>query len=540
MSAAAMIATWGAALLALSALAAWGQPGPLPRLEQVQGRCHLMVDGEPYLALAGQAHNSSATNREDIERACKAVAAIHGNTLIIPSYWELVEPQPGQFDFSLVDEVIAAARHHGLRVVLQWFATWKNGEMNYTPEWVKRDRAQHRRARGLWGEELNVISPLSRATRAADARAFAALLQHIGAVDQAQRTVIMVQVENEPGLMGTDRDYSQAANRLFNGGVPQSLMSYLEQHRDALSASMRAAWGGNGFRRCGTWSEVFGGLAAEAFSAWHIARYIDRVAAAGKKAYPLPMYVNAWLVEAHVERPGRWPSGGPTEHVLDIWKAAAPHIDLIAPDIYYPKYYENAVHYARPDNPLFVPEVNFLPFFGAFAFMTFADFNGICFSPFGIDDALDGEQLHPRAAEFEDTYRVLRPLLPLIARCQYTGKLHSIIQGVGRGEGWAHAIPLASNTVAAMIEFTVAFDPERGRGRGIVMELGPDDFIFAGAGFKVTFRELRGPLREAKIAWVEEGAFEGERWVPQRRWSGDEAQVRLPEQATIVRVRLAQ
>jgi len=499
-----------------------------------------MVDDRPFLALAGQANNSSATNAEDIERVCKSVAGIHGNTLIIPTYWELIEPQPGKFDFHLVDEVVNAARRHGLRLVLSWFATWKNGEMNYAPEWVKRDRGKYRRVVGMRGEEMNVISPLSRATRDADARAFSAMMRHIREIDEAHRTVLMMQVENEPGLLGgTDRDYSKEANRLFNAAVPAELMSYLKQRRDHLTVGLRQQWSQAKFRSSGTWAQVFGRMAPEAFSAWHIARYVDAVAAAGKQAYALPMYANAWLIEPHTERPGRWPSGGPTEHVLDIWKAGAPHLDLIAPDIYYPKYYDSAAVYTRPDNPLFVPEVNPLPFFGALAFMTFCEFNGICFSPFGIDGAVEGDAVSPNFAEFEDTYRVLAPLLPMIARYQYTGKLHSVIQGVSRGENWALDIHLGGDKVAALVEFTMMFNPERGRGGGLILELAPDDYVVAGRGFKINFRELEGPLRDSQLLSVEEGTFEGEKWVPTKRLAGEDLRVSLPQQSKILRVRLA-
>lgn len=512
---------------------------PIPRLDHTDGRFRLMVDGQPYLALAGQAHNSSGSNAEDIERVCRSVAGIHGNTLFIPLYWELIEPKPGQFDFRLVDEIIQAARRHGLRLVLQWFATWKNGEMNYTPAWVKLDRARFQRVIGMRGEEMNIISPLSTATCDADARAFAAVMRHIRQIDETERTVIVMQVENEPGFLGSDRDYSTEATRLFDGKVPAGLMSYLRAHRDHLTLSMRRQWAESKFRQSGTWTQVFGRMAPEAFSAWHIARYINTVAAAGKKAYPLPMYANAWLIEPHGERAGRWPSGGPTEHVLDIWKGGAPHLDFIAPDIYYPKFYDIATIYTRRDNPLFVPEVNYQPYFGALAFMMFATFNGICFCPFGIDNAIEGDAVNPIAAEFEDSYRVLTPLLPLILRYQYTGKLHGVIQGLASGENWALDVHLADQTVAALIEFTVMLDPEHGRGCGMIIELGPDDFVVAGRGFKVNFRELQGPLRDAQLLSVEEGTFEGEKWVPSKRLNGDELRVALPPKGQILRVRVA-
>jgi len=249
------------------------------------------------------------------------------------------------------------------------------------------------------------------------------------------------------------------------------------------------------------------------------------------------MYVNAWLVEPGAERAGRWPSGGPTEHALDVWKAAAPHIDLLAPDIYYPKYYQVCAEYTRPDNPLFVPEVNSLSYFAANAFITFATFNGLGFSPFAVDGMIEGGALAATATDLEDTYRVLRPLLPLIARYQYTGRLHAIVQGVAQGEDWAYAIRIGGRR-AVRVEFTSPFSLDRGRGRGMLIELAPNDIVVVGAGFKMLFRELDGPPRDAALLSIEEGTFDGDRWVTERRLNGDERHVTLPEKARILRVRL--
>ena len=510
---------------------------PMPRIERAGNQYRLLVDGQPFLMLGGQAHNSSASSAQDLEPFWRSMVGIHGNTAEVPLYWELIEPEAGRFDFHLVDEIIAGARRNGLRLVFLWFATWKNGDMDYTPEWVKRDSAKYKHVVGALGEEMWIISPLCQAARAADARAFAALMQHIRNIDESDRTVIMMQVENETGLVGTDRDYSEQATRLFRGAVPAELMAYLGKNRDDLSASLKAAWGGSNFRASGAWTEVFGDLAPEAFSAWHVARYVEAVAAAGKQAYPLPLYVNDWLVEGSEARAGNWPSGGPTVHVLDIWKAAAPHIDVLAPDIYYPKFFDVAAEYTRPDNPLFVPETNSLPYFAANALLTFAYFNGFGFSPFGIDNFVENGAVAPAAAELEDLYRVLRPLLPLIAHYQYTGKLHPVLQGIAQGEDRAYAVRL-SNKLAGSVEFTGKYDPEKARGRGLIIELGPDDFVVAGARFKVKFRELEGPPRDAEFLTLEEGTFEGERWVPSRRLNGDELHVELPEQSKILRARL--
>jgi hypothetical protein len=533
------VARLACGLLALVALPVAGiaqtAARPIPSIEKKGESFRLLVDGSPYLMLGGQVHNSDTANADDLNKALDVLASWHSNTAEVPLYWEAIEPKQGQFDFSSVDLAIQAARKRELHLVFLWFGTWKNGESHYTPEWVKRDKQKYARVLGPRGEETEIISPLSRAAMEADSHAFTALLQHIKSVDEAERTVLMVQVENEPGLVGTDRDYSQAADRQFDGPVPKELLSFLESHRQQLSAPMSAVWSKS--PKSGTWKQVFGELAPESFSAWLVSNYINTVATAGKHQYPLPMYVNVWLIEG-VERPGRWPSGGATVNVLDVWKAAAPSIDILAPDIYYPKFYDVAAQYTRPDNPLFVPETNFNPYFVAFAYTTFGHFNGIGFSPFGIDDVLKGGAPAAIGALFEDTYSVLRPMLPIIARYQYTGKLHPVLQGLANGEDWKQSIRVGDR-LAANIDFTAAFDPAKGRASGMIIELAPDDFVVMGTGFDVTFREMEGPLRDAQLISIEEGTFHGEQWMPSRRLNGDERHVSLPDKSTILRVRVA-
>jgi hypothetical protein len=535
----AKVAPLACGLLTLAAFtaAATAQPAsrPIPTIEKKAGAVRLLVDGSPYLMLGGQVHNSDTANADDLNKALDVLASWHANTAEVPIYWEAVEPQPGQFDFRSVDLAVQAARKRELHLVFLWFGTWKNGESHYVPEWVKRDKQKYTRVLGPRGEETEIISPLCRAAMEADARAFAALLQHVKSIDESERTVLMVQVENEPGLVGTDRDYSQTASHLFEGPVPTELLSFLESHRTQLSAPLASVWGKS--PKSGNWKQVFGEMAPEAFSAWLVSNYINTVATAGKHEYPLPMYVNVWLIEG-VERPGRWPSGGATVNVLDVWKAAAPAIDILAPDIYYPKFYDVAAQYNRPDNPLFVPETNFNPYFIGFAYTAFGSFNGIGFSPFGIDDVLKGGAPAAIGAGFEDTYSVLRPMLPLIARFQYTGKLHPVLQGLANGEDWKESIRVGDR-LAANIDFTAAFDPAKGRACGMIIELAPDDFVVMGTGFDVTFREMEGPLRDAQLISIEEGTFQGDQWVASRRLNGDERHVSLPEKSTILRVRVA-
>jgi hypothetical protein len=512
---------------------------PIPRIDRVEGRFRLLVDGEPFVVLGAQAHNSSASERAALARFFEGVKALGANTAEAPVYWELLEPEPGRYDFRLVDELVGQARRAGVRVVLLWFASWKNGEMHYAPAWVKRDTSTYRRVVGPGGDEREILSPTCAAARDADARAFSALMRHLRATDEAERTVILVQVENETGLMGTDRDYSEEATRLFRSPVPGTLTRYLSEHRGALAPIFDATWAKAGRPAAGTWSELFGEMAAEAFSAWHVGRYADAVAAAGKEAYPLPLYVNAWLINPGDERAGRWPSGGPTLHVLDVWKAAAPHVDFLAPDFYQPKVEEIAALYARPDNPLFVPEIALQPHYAVFAFPILARFDGLGIAPFGVEAPGEGNPADG-FREYARVYRVLKPLLPLVARQQGRGKLHAIVQGVEPRQ-----VLRIGSRVALVASFPRPYDLRSAVGGALTVQMAPDDLVVAGCGIDFVVRDLEAPLVDPHqwatrqpVLSIDEGTFEGETWVPGRRLNGDERWVRLPEEGAILRVRL--
>ena len=534
-----------ATLLALGA--AGGRPvftagpgKPVPALERApDGHVRLLVDGQPFLMLGAQAHNSSASDLAAMARFFDGIAELGANTAEAPVYWELVEPEPGQFDFRLVDALVERARAAHVRLVLLWFASWKNGEMQYAPAWVKRDRATYARVVGPGGDQRDILSPFATAARDADAAAFAALMRHLRSIDESTRTVILVQVENETGLLGADRDYSPEANRQFALPVPDELTAFLGRNRASLAPALDQAWAAAGRRTSGTWTDVFGRMAAEAFSAWHIARYVDHVAAAGKREDRLPMYANAWLVNPGDERAGRWPSGGPTDHVLDVWKAAAPHIDLLAPDFYQPKVERIAALYARPDNPLLVPEIALRAHYAAFAFPILARFDGLGVAPFGVEGRADGEAAEGMQAYARD-YRLLRPLLPLLAKYQGTGRLQAIVQDVDPRQ-----VLSVGPRVRLVASFPKRYDPGGSIGAGLVVELAPDDLVVAGADIDFVVRDLDARLVDPHqwasrqpILSVEEGTFDQDRWVPGRRLNGDERWVRLGPDGSILRVRL--
>jgi len=514
-----------------------GQTGT-PALVMKDGVADLMVDGQPFIILGGQAGNSGASNLADVDRVYSVLNQIHANTAEIPISWNLLEPQPGKYDYSLVDGAIEHARTHKLHLIFLWFGTTKNATLSYVPSWIKIDRTKYFRVRNAYGRETEAISPFCVAALKEDQTAFSGLMNHIKEFDGRDHTVLMMQVENETGMLGTDRDYSSEGSRYFEEQVPSEVIDYVQGHKASLRRPLQAALAAPQAHTRGTWTEVFGDAAPEAFSAWAVSRYVDAVASAGKAAYGLPMYVNVALMNTGSVRPGDWPSGGPAPNVIDIWKAVAHHIDILAPDIYRVDFPEIAQIYARKDNPLYIPETGLGPYYAPYVFTTLAEFGGIGFAPFGVGRRSPDGQLGPAASAFEENYQVLEPLLPLIVNGRHRGTLFPIVLNMYRHE--SVAIPLG-DSLDAVVHFdeTFAADPNAHRAGGIIVKLTKDQYVVAGEGFHVEFVELRGPRRNAEFISIEKGTFNDGVWVREQALNGDEESVTLrPHNPSILLVKL--
>ena len=497
---------------------------PPARIVSKDGKYSLQVHGKPFLILGAQIHNSSAWP-ERLETVWPQITALGANTVEAPVYWEALEPQPGHFDFTNVDALLVGARRHGLHVILLWFGSWKNGTMDYVPEWIKQDETRFPRIRDKAGNPINSLSPHGMRTLEADQRAFRALLAHLRETDQ-QGTVILVQVENEAGTLGAGRDYSPQSNVLFAGSVPDALTARLKQPP-------------------GTWSAVFGAEAAEAFNAYHIATYINAVAAAGKAEYDLPMYINVWAREGGFERPGEtYPSGGATSNMIAIWKAAAPAIDLLALDNYQQNSERNRAlcrTYARPDNPLLVPETGGSVVFARYMFRTLAEFGALGFAPFGVDQ--DKPELDPRLRSMAANFHLLRGAIPLLTASQQAGTLHASIED----ELVANEL-IRLKTLDALVTFGTANALEvlsaknalERHGRLLLIESSANEVFLIGFQARVQFRRKpNGANGSARFLSVEEGSFDDTQWKPLRRWNGDEifGGLSLPASGGILRVK---
>jgi len=510
---------------------------PLPALRKAGRAVQMIVDGKPYLMLAGELHNSSASSPAYMRPIWEKLAGLHLNTVIGTASWELVEPVEGRFDFSAVDSEIAEARRHGMRLVLIWFGTWKNASSSYVPMWVKRDPNRFPVARtksgkpGFMGLPIDALSPLGEATIAADAKAFRALMRHIREVDP-RHTVIMVQVENETGLLGDSRDRSAAAEAAWAKPVPPELMNYLAEHKATLLAELIRVWGTQGFKTSGTWAEVFGtdAFADEIFMAWFVGRDVNKVAEAGKAELAIPMYANAWLgPQPKQDLPGQYPSGGPVTGMLDVWRAAAPKLDLFAPDIYVADFQGVCAGYVRSGNPLFIPEARAsLPNL----FWAVGHHGALGYSPFGIEDLHDFKPLGA-------AYETLAGLAPLLLKAQAEGKVTAVIEGnaasvtafeeatgLGVRFGGLRALFAAPASKkdqqkdlapAPVTDEDFSIRPAKdARGFALAIETAPHEFVIVGSGLMLT-------SARAHIGTIDEGRFEDGKWQPGRRLNGDES-----------------
>jgi beta-galactosidase GanA len=512
------IVTIAGAVAALACGPVSAAPSDLPHIVTQNGRHALIVDGKPFLMLGAQVNNSS-NYAAALPNVWPTIEKLGANTVEVPVAWEQIEPVEGKFDFSFLDTLLKQARAHDKHLVILWFGTWKNTNANYTPAWVKLDPKRFPRMTNLKGQMHYALTPLGTNTLAADKNAFAHLIQHLKEAD-GQNTVLMVQVENESGSYGLARDHSPQADKLFAGPVPAVL--------------------GAKVGKKGTWSQVFGKDAEAAFNAWYVASYIDQVAAAGKAIKPLPMYVNAALPN-HPDvwqDPNSYSSGGPLPQVLDVWKAAAPHIDVLAPDIYNSDHHDYLGfldQYGRPDNALFVPETGNKKEFARYFFPAMGR-GTIGFSPFGMDETgywnfpLGAARLDDGTLDaFALNYRLFGQLVHVWPALALTGKTWGVAEPTDPAAKHEQVIDLGRwKATVSFGRDQFAFAAPKGNdypsGGAVIAQIGPDEYLVTALRARVQIELANAaPGELLQIVRTEEGHYDADgKWVFDRMWNGDQ------------------
>lgn len=504
-----------------------------PHLEKRGEVTQLIVRGEPYLVLACELGNSNSSSRAYLEPYWEPLKQAGINTVLAVIGWEQVEPEEGEFDFTLVDNLITDARAHDLKLMLLWFGSWKNGMSSYHPKWVKNDNDRFPLAMTKEGRELPILSVFGQNTWEADSKAFGAMMQHLKEIDSVDQTVLMVQIENEVGLHGYSRDYSPAANQAYAGPVPEELISYLVNHRDQLLPETLEAWQKGGFRTSGTWEEVFGKgyRTDEIFMAWYYASYLDKIAAAGKEVYPLPAFVNAWIVQPEDVRPGNYPSGGPQAQNHDIWRAAAGHIDILCPDIYLSDFPGILRMYSRSGNPVFIPESRAGQNGAANAAYAIGAMGAIGYSPFGFDRSVTS----PMNSTFSAFYRKAAAVSKILLDAQASGKIRAAWLKGSDPEKFKDEVVLGDYRILFELvssgmrkggapQLTGGTYSPDAIGYAIVVQE-EEGYLFLGSNVRITFLPADGN-GIVGLGKVTEGDFNDGEWVEGRWLNGDEIQLR--------------
>ena len=527
-----------------------------------------LVQGKPFFPVGGQAHNSTSYVLEDLQITFDAVKKMNGNSVAITICWDRFEPTEGQYDRKYVTDIIDAARQADLKVALLWFGSWKNGIMSYAPAWVKQDTKRFKRVLSSDGRPVFNLSCHCEANVTADAKAFAALCAILRDYDGDTQTVYALQVENEAGHFGgARRDFQPEATQAFNGAVPEKLIAYMQVHPGHL---LETYWQKAGGKTEGSWCEVFGRFGAEAFSAYTVASYIERVAAAGKAEYSdLFMYVNVALDGNRKgedwEIPGvSYFCGVPVPKVRDIYYCVCEHIDALCPDDYKTetlRHRETLEDYANPQLgwPLYVPESGLSAVNSAHMMYATGDLGCLGYHIFGVESCLDSEgNLRPEAEDVARSFLMLKNMAPLIQRYRGTDRMRAIYQYTGetsmllemdhykcyvsfvglKAYQWGNVGSDFRHPDVAKNFGRNVFDYQAEKGRGILVQTNDDEFYLVGHGCHLFFNEyepmdgaisnhqLNPTLQCTTTEYIDvtEGHFDDEgNYVVDRVRSGDES-----------------
>ncbi len=493
----------------------------LPHLQKKGKTTELIVNGKPFIMLGGELGNSSASTIENMKPIWSKLNAMHLNTVLVPVYWELLEKEKGHFDYNLLKQLITEARKHQTKIVFLWFGSWKNSMSSHAPSWVKLNQETYPRAKDDKNQSQEILTPFSDNNLQADLKAFEKLMTFIKAFDSNEQTVIMIQVENEIGMLPSARDYHPLANEAFKKEVPATLLNYLSQNREGLAPELLERWKKNGFKTTGNWEDIFGKSLQtdEIFMAWYFAKFTNTITEAGKKIYPLPMFVNAALNRPGKEPGSGYPSAGPLPHIIDVWKAAAPAIDLFSPDFYNPDFKHWNDLYTRKGEALFIPEHRFDATVMAKSLYAIGHYEALGFSPFSIESTAK-----PKEEPLGKSYEMINSLMPMISRYHGQGKIDAVLLDKENSET---IITMGKYEFTFRHDYTLGWSPEAKSAEwpttsAIIIQTGENAFYVAGSGVVVTFKSVEKEAGHVGILKIDEGTFENKTWKTLRHLNGDQ------------------
>lgn len=565
-------------LTALLSLNVYISRAQLPYLDKSGAAPKLMVDGKPFIILGGELHNSTGSDKAALQKVWKEMKDMHLNTVLAYAYWELLEPMEGKYNFELVDAAIEGAKKEHLKIVLVWFGSWKSTASTYAPEWVKTNPRRFQRYTLENGKTLEILSPFSEENQRADAKAYVALMQHLKETD-TQHTVIMTQVENEPGCFENYRDYSPAALKAWQSAMPADMVNYLRSNKGKLFPALEKAWADNGYKTKGTWEEVLGKGAdqgdykyytEELFMAYYYSKYINYIAAEGRKKYDLPAFCNGWLYNKR----GFYPHGTINPHVLDAYRAGGKALDFYSPNVYTIEYDELFNNYRLGGNTLFIPESSLVP---AGALYSIGAYNSLGFAPFGIDgERMKSKENSNHLNLLKSTYQAISQMTGTITQNYGSEKMkavylnpvkesqelkmgdYTLTASSSRKPGFSidFGKSLENEGKAKMSFGPPASEPKEDKakampagpfgalpediGSAILIQNAADEFYVVGYGVKLHF-ELKEGVKFEHLGFlsIEEGYFENEKFVATKRWNGDEQKASLPgDKITTLKIRL--
>jgi hypothetical protein len=470
-----------------------------PHLERVGERSVLFVEGWPHTVLTAEipwwdlVYGRYSETLHAYDNLYPAARSLGLNALKVPVKWSVVEPEKGRFDFSYVDHAKELAERHGLKLVLGWFGHYASGDGTiyrnlsgevFAPmDIVEDDRTYPRAVDGDGVAHHNAISYDDDAVIDREERAFRAFMEHLRETDARTRTVLMVQVENEIAVFGSDRrnrklwrDHSPASNRLF------------------------AAHGFEDDLR---------------YSAWSLSsRWIRRLTDTGAEVYPLPFFLN-YVGGTIVD----WMVGGAPGEDVATYLENCPHVSFIGLNLYADRMstvndLRSALErYAVGRNQPSITETNSDggPVAPRLAFVAVGEFGAPIFAPWALNVSYptrfepyvtaDGT-LANGAPALRDSYTALGKALSPVS--YYAGTLK---QKVFMAQQPGRPFSTLSDLDGARIQVSGSGD-----GQAIVIHPAPGEFIVVGFRCRVSIWDDDYVWPDLRRVRVEAGRFEGNGW----------------------------